>query len=242
MVFDRRNRLFNVKKENQCEKFMIEQDYIMRMIDQLIKVLAKIFFNKEIGDYPAALKEIDSALTGITGLDYNFLSSLTDQDIISLIKISEDNEMTGMKCFVMGKLLKERAGAREMGNNINTEIHNEYEKALSLYLEGILSNKNIVNLFSDYFTDIETIVDKINNEDLRPEIRFKLFKFYELAGKYDKTENELFLLKKIRYIDIENEALNFYKRLETLTEEELRKGNFSKEEVKQGLDELFGKK
>jgi len=210
----------------------------MRMIEQLVRVLAKILFNVETGDYRTAFKEIDSALTGITGLDYNFLSALSDKDIISLIKISEDNEMTGVKCFVVGKLLKERAGAKEIENKNNSEVNNEYKKALSLYLEGLLSNKNSIELFADYFTDIEKIVEKIEDDEISPGIRFKLFKFYALACKFDKAENELFNLKKLNYIDIENEGINFYKRLEILSDEDLKKGNFSKEEVKKGLNDV----
>ena len=44
---------------------------------------------------------------------------------------------------------------------------------------------------SDYYADVEEIVNKINDDELSDETRFMLFKFYELSGKYDKTINEL---------------------------------------------------
>ncbi|HSR16502.1 MAG TPA: DUF6483 family protein [Ignavibacteriaceae bacterium] len=216
---------------------MIYQDYIMRMIEQIVRVLAKILFNVEMGNYRGAFDEIDSAFKGLTGLDYHFLNSLSDKDIIALLKISEDNEITGAKCFVIGKLLKEAAGLKAMEEN-NYRINSEYQKALSLYLEGILSNKNSVEIFSGYFKDIDIIVEKIKDDKITPDIRFKLFKFYELTGKYDKAENELFNLKKLNYLDIQKEGINFYGKLEMMSDYELKKGNFSREEVKQRLNEL----
>ncbi|MGE5861706.1 MAG: DUF6483 family protein [Ignavibacteria bacterium] len=216
---------------------MIQQDYIMRMIDQLARVLAKILFNIETGDYRTALKEIDAALNGLTGLDYNFLNSLTDKDIIALLKISEDNEITGAKCFVIGKLLKEAAGLKAMKEN-NYIINSEYQKVLSLYLEGILSNRNSVQLFADYFKDIDIIIEKIKNDEISPDIRFRLFKFYELTGKYDKAENELFNLESLNFAGIKKEGINFYKNLELMNEEELKTKNFPKEKIKIGLDKL----
>lgn len=216
---------------------MIQQDYIMRMIDQLARVLAKILFNIETGDYRTALKEIDAALNGLTGLDYNFLNSLTDKDIIALLKISEDNEITGAKCFVIGKLLKEAAGLKAMKEN-NYRINSEYQKVLSLYLEGILSNRNSIQLFEDFFKDIDIIIEKIKNDEISPDIRFKLFKFYGLTGKFDKAEEELFNLEKLNYSEIQKEGINFYKKLEMMSDDELKKGNFSREEAKQGLNEL----
>jgi tetratricopeptide (TPR) repeat protein len=207
------------------------------MIEQIVRVLAKILFNVEMGNYRGAFDEIDSAFKGLTGLDYNLLNSLSDKDIIALLKISEDNEITGAKCFVIGKLLKEAAGLKAMEEN-NYSINSEYQKALSLYLEGILSNRNSIQLFADYFKDIDIIVEKIKDDEISPDIRFKLFKFYELTGKYDKAEEELFNLKRLNYFDIQKEGINFYGKLEMKSDDDLKKGNFSREEVKQRLNEL----
>ncbi len=219
---------------------MIYQDYIMRMIEQIVRVLAKILFNVEMGNYRGALDEIDSAFKGLTGLDYNLLNSLSDKDIIALLKISEDNEITGAKCFVIGKLLKEAAGLKAMEEN-NYRINSEYQKALSLYLEGILSNRNSIQLFADYLKDIDIIVEKIKNDEISPYIRFKLFKFYELTGRYDKAEEELFNLEKLDYFDFKKEGINFYGKLEMKSDDDLKKGNFSREKVKQRLNELARK-
>jgi hypothetical protein len=142
---------------------------------------------------------------------------------------------------VIGKLLKEAAGLKAIENKNNFDINTEYQKALSLYLEGILSNRNSVQLFADYFKDIEIIIEKIKNDEISPEIRFKLFKFYELTGKYDKAENELFNLEKLNFIDVQKEGINFYGKLEMMSDDDLKKGNFSREEIKQRLNELGNK-
>ncbi|HVO72871.1 MAG TPA: DUF6483 family protein [Ignavibacteriaceae bacterium] len=161
---------------------MIYQDYIMRMIEQLVRVLAKILFNKEMGNYRRAFDEVDSALKEFTGLDYNFITGLSDKDIIALLKIYEDNEITGAKCLVTGKLFKEAADLKA-AENTNLDISSDYQKALSLYLEGILNNKNSIELFSAFFKDIEEILERIKDDEISPDIKLKLIKFYELTGK-----------------------------------------------------------
>ncbi|MGE5798626.1 MAG: DUF6483 family protein, partial [Ignavibacteria bacterium] len=141
------------------------------------------------------------------------------------------------KCFVIGKLLKEAAGLKAMKEN-NYRINSEYQKVLSLYLEGILSNRNSIQLFEDFFKDIDIIIEKIKNDEISPDIRFRLFKFYELTGKYDKAENELFNLESLNFAGIKKEGINFYKNLELMNEEELKTKNFPKEKIKIGLDKL----
>ena len=121
---------------------MIRQDYIMRMIEQLVKVLAKILFNKETGDFRAANSEIESAFKNITGLDYFMLNKLSDKDIISLLNISKDNAAATIKCLIIAKLLKEKAELPINEKIFEENSGEEYLKALSLMLEGIINNQN----------------------------------------------------------------------------------------------------
>ena len=100
---------------------MIREDYIMRMIEQLVRVLAKILLNKETGNYQEAKNNIETAFKNILGLDYNLVKVLSAQDIISLLKISKDDAMLSIKCIIMAKLLKERADI-ENSSNIKTLI------------------------------------------------------------------------------------------------------------------------
>ena len=95
---------------------MIRQDYIMRMIEQLIKVLAKILFNKKEGSFQEAINNIDTAFKNILGLDFNLLNALSAKDIISLLEMAKDNASINIKCIVLAKLLKERTDIENLSN------------------------------------------------------------------------------------------------------------------------------
>lgn len=219
---------------------MIRQDYIMRMIEQLIRVLLKILFNKETGNYQEAINNIDNAFSNILGLDYNLINTLSVKDIMSLLRISKDDVRVSVNCIVIAKLLKERTEIINLSNKENLNSVYTYQKSLGLYLEGILNNKNMDLSLSDYFIDVKEIV-KIIADEIPQEIRFRLFKFYELLGEYDKAEDELFKLKNLDDPNIEGEAILFYRNLEKLNDVELKKGSLSKEEIAQGLSEFIKK-
>ena len=168
---------------------MIRQDYIMRMIEQMVKVLAKILFNKEAGNYNAAVSDIDAAFNSITGLDYHMINDLSANDIISILRMSKDDATVSIKCIVIAKLLKEKTDIAKLNSDENSRLVYNYQKSISLYLEGILNNKNVEIDLSEYYSDVKEIV-KIIEDEIPPETRYGLFKFYELIGESNKDKNE----------------------------------------------------
>ena len=76
-------------------------------------------------------------------------------------------------------------------------------------------------------------------DEINPETRFKLFKFYSQSGKYSLAANELFRLKEKNYPGIEEAGISFFRNLEKLSEDDLRKGNPSIEEVSRGIKDFI---
>lgn len=165
------------------------------MIEQLVNVLDNILFKKEAENYKEAISDIESSFNNILGLDYNLVNALSGKDIVSLLQISKDNATLGIKCIIIAKLLKEKAEIRNLNNKEYLNSVSDYQKALSLFMEGILNNKNIDLDLSNYYVDVEKIIAKINDFDIPKDTKLKLNKFYKLIGKYDKANNELLKLK-----------------------------------------------
>ncbi len=166
---------------------MIRQDYIMRMIEQLVKVLSKILFNKQNGNYKEAINNIDTAFKNMLGLDYNLINSLSAKDIISLLDFSKDNSSFSIKCIVIAKLLKENGEIKNLIKKEETESFYDYQKALRLFLEGILRNNNGEFSFSSYYPDIKQIAKKLGDE-ITGDTELLLSKFNEQFGVPDNTE------------------------------------------------------
>ena len=141
---------------------MIKQDYIMRMIEQLVNVLSKIIFNKETNNYKEAIAEADKALLVITGLDFAFIKNLSSADIIRLLEFA-------------GKLIKERVDLKKSIDN-NHETYFEYIKALDLLLEGILNMKSKDIDTDKYLNDVKEIIVKLKKTEIPENIKDKLKK------------------------------------------------------------------
>ena len=149
------------------------------MIEQLVKVLSKILFNKETGNYESAIKTTESALKSIVGIDFNLIDKLSARDIKSLFEMAKDNSTIGIKCIVTAKLIKEKTDILKLKNNDYSKQILDYQKALDLFLDGILSNKNTEIDLSKFYPDINEIV-KILAGEITNNTRTKLSKFYEL--------------------------------------------------------------
>lgn len=145
---------------------MIHRDYIMRMIEQLNKVLAKVLFNKNLKQYDAAILEIQESGEKFLGLNWKMIEQLSDKDIVDLLKIG--GELNVAKTIVAASLLKEEA-------DILTHLGKEDEswranlKAFSLFVEVLIAepSDDIINRTKEILLKIEGFDLPANIEDKR---------------------------------------------------------------------------
>ena len=168
---------------------MIKQDYIMRLIEQFIKALAKILLNKKADNYRDALQNIDKAYSGILGLDSKLIDISSAEDIISLLKLPGDSTALSIKYIVAAKLIKEKAEINSLLNSDSLNLKFEYQKSLSLFLEGYLSNKDEDFKLEDYYKDVEELADKLTYR-LSLDVKSKLLKFYKMKEDKNKLNDE----------------------------------------------------
>ena len=115
---------------------MLEKDYIMRMIQQLSIVLAKIIFNKEIKNYEQALLEIDKSLNSLLGINRNKVAEMTENELFDYLdKIGGEN---AEKYFVLAELLREEGEICELNNRGDFLTSLYYEKAFTFKLFAIM--------------------------------------------------------------------------------------------------------
>lgn len=214
---------------------MFERDYILRLIEQLSQVLSKILFSKGAKNLDEAKEIIRQAYPNMLGLDPDLIRSMNDQEIINFLKItgSTQNE----RCLMIAELFKEEAAIDEL---IHAEGNEEsvllYFDSLSLFLEAFI-NKD--ELMTDRFVkDMENVLEKVSGYQIPPEISEKLFRYYEISGRYADAEDVLFDLTESDDPNYLQEAEEFYMRLMQKPEEELMRGNLPKDEVKEGLNRI----
>ncbi len=144
---------------------MIHRDYIMRMIEQLNKVLSKILFNKEVKQFDNALVEIQTSGEKFLGVKWRIIEQLSSDDIISLLKIG--GELNVGKAIVAASLLKEEAEVFELLDK-KDESWRVYLKAFSLFVEILM-----VETTDDIINKTKFVMKKIDEYDLPANIEEK---------------------------------------------------------------------
>jgi hypothetical protein len=208
------------------------------MIEQFARVLAKALFNKKAGNYSEAVNELESSFNKLIAFDYNTLAPMSDSEIISLLTLSK--ESAAAKCIIAAKLFKERTAILEITSGDKAETEKGYRRSFNLFVEAMLNDDDTYyNEFEGYYSDIDAVIDKLDTFSFPFELKYKLFRFYEMTGDYAGAEDELFRLKKMDFDRIKEEGIRFYNDLKELSDTELSEGNFSIVEVMEGLEDFL---
>ena len=86
---------------------MYQRDYILRLIEQFTRVLAKIIFNKEAENFDACFPVIKSAYASFTGMDGELIRALDEEQLIELLGTGDAPPVD--KLFVIAELLREES-------------------------------------------------------------------------------------------------------------------------------------
>lgn len=213
---------------------MIRSDYIMRMIEQLSRVLVQIVFHKKNGEYEQAIIQINTALKSLVGLDPEIIRTLPAEEIIRLLHIGD--QLEAGKCLVIAKLLKERTEILQLSDPTNQSLSESYQKSLSLYLEAILSIPDFKE--TEYLQDVNELISLLEGSTLSQSVKFKLFRYYDWSGEYATAENLLFQLVEVDYPEIRPIGILFYRRLQKKSDADLILGGLPRPEVEEGLREI----
>ena len=218
---------------------MVNKDYILRMAEKFGRALAIILHLRQYNKHEEALIYADDLLLQMTGLTSSFINSVSDEMLIQAI--SPLGMLNVDKCLWIAVLLKAEGEIyEEMGND--NESYYRYLKSLGLYLLALSREATMQD--ATFFSDIEELLNKLEDYELPLSMKEKLFPYYEHIGKYDKAENVLF---EVLEVDTANTALferglAFYKRLRTKNDADLLLGNLSRDEVEEGLAQFEARK
>jgi hypothetical protein len=108
---------------------MFEKDYIMRMIQQMIRVLLKLFGLREQGSFEEAYDLIDLTLQQFTGLSSKMIDDFDEESLLAFL--SPGGNLNLERCFVVGVLLKEE-GDILFRQNYSKEGLVRYKKSFAL--------------------------------------------------------------------------------------------------------------
>ncbi|KKO53026.1 DUF6483 family protein [Paenibacillus sp. DMB20] len=211
---------------------MFRKDYLLRLVEEMTQLIAKVYGLKQQRKVTEALWEIDELLTRQFGLNSKLLRSLSAPDIVRLFRTA--GVLEADKLQNAARLMEEEARI-----HLDSERRDEglilMAKALHLYLTASLNDAN-PNLW-DLPRRIDDTAGDLRSFRLPEETERLLLVYFERAGRYAEAENSLFRLLEQDVLDLREGSL-FYERLLNVPPDELERGGLPLAEVHEGIAEL----
>jgi hypothetical protein len=220
---------------------MIRQDYILRMIEELRRVLAGIVALKKERRWQEITGTLDEQFTQLVGAGAAEAARLSDTALMARLVEGESTQFVREKTRFLIALFKE-AGDAAAAQDHAEESRGFYLKGLHILL-GTVSGEDSFEQ-PDFVPGLEVIVAALADAPLPARTQAMLMQHYERRGAFAKAVDALFAL-----LDAEpgnSEALDFgiafYERLRGQSDTALVNGSLPRHELEAGLAELRQRK
>jgi tetratricopeptide (TPR) repeat protein len=214
----------------------VQQDYILRMIQQLSGFVTGMLLLRRSGRSAEAIQQIEDAYGRFSGLSATLVHAISEDDLIQLLRARGGVDPD--RAWALAELLREEALAYdELGNQAEAEPR--YLKSLRLYLEVLDVIEEMPGVLN--VDGLEAVVERVSDLDLTPSTRRRLVEYFTDTGRFDRAENLV-----LWSVDDPNparetveDAAVFYERLHRMADDELERGGLSRDEVEQGLERML---
>lgn len=222
---------------------MTQKDYILRITEEIGRAIAQVIYHRQIKDYEAAQALLDEQFKQSLGMGKGFIHSISDEMLLSLL--SAMGTLNIDRCWLTATLLKAEGDIYEDQQDENNSYHS-YLKACNLFLEALhdyYGQKDI-----EQVSEVEDLLARLDAYELPLRTRTLIFWYFEHTGRYSQAEDTLFemlesehnedMIQAEQVEEIVEQGEAFYSRLVRKSAEDLTRGNFSREEIKEGLTRI----
>lgn len=172
---------------------MTQSDYIMRMVEQLARVLQQIISKRESREYASAYEILNEAYQSLTGLKAKFVHQLSDHQLISLL--DSGTQSGNEQLIALAELLFEEATLAEELNDARYEANSLRVKSLSLFLQVV--NQSEYWQSDEYVLKIKEISQMVDLKMIPVQTLEKLMVFYKtLSASKDMQSVQSELMRR----------------------------------------------
>jgi len=220
---------------------MIRRDYILRMIEECIRALARISSLKQGQRWTEASEELDVEFKKLIGDGAPAVASLSETELLARLMQDGPTHALRERTLILTTLLKEAGDVAVAADRM--EASREcYLKALHLLLDVLARGEAFE--CPDFVPKVEMLREALIAAPLPVRTQALLMQHYERTGEFSKAEDALFAM-----LDAEpaNDAIvefgiTFYQRLFAQNDAALNEANLPRAEVAEGLKELQGRR
>ena len=212
---------------------MIRRDYIMRIVQEMAQVLARVIALKDRQEYDQAMREIGAALRKLRETPSGTPDEASLEDWIALCH-QHGPAASGLMMAVANLLAEQGELLTRQGQG--TAAHRSNALALGLSLEALLNGEAFVS--GELLEKIDHLTGLIWQSLTDGGVWRRLLGYYEARGRYAQAEDALFAWHATGDPGSEATGLAFFARLGALSDDELTHGNLPREEVEEGRREF----
>lgn len=224
------------------QRDMAQQDYLLRMFEEMSRAIAQIVYHRQIKDYHAAHDLIDEQLKQTLGMGSNFIRSLSDETLLAMLTTMETLNVE--KCWLVALLLKAEGDLFEDEQDDYNSYYS-YLKACNLFLEVLSTRSRSKEI--EQVIEVEELYSKLADYEIPWRTQQLFFWYFASTGQYAQAEEMLFemLEAEPRNDDLEQtEEVSsiletgeaFYASLLSKSDAVLATGNFSRAQISAGLE------
>jgi Family of unknown function (DUF6483) len=216
---------------------MLRRDYILRMVEKFVRMLARIREQTDAGQYADATDGLDAAFQELIGTGPDEICRLSDTELLARITDGSPTQSVPDKIRLLVALLQQ-AGLLHAAENREEQGNACWLKALNLLLN--LQMEDVDSELAQFIPTIDLLRDELRDTPLPLSTLAALWRHYENIGAYARAEDSLFTLLEAQPDNQEllTEAKMFYQRLLRQSDNALESGNLPRAEVTAGLAEL----
>ena len=211
---------------------MIRQDYILRLVQEMVQLLARVVFLKSRREYEEALREINQALRQLGASD-------GDQPIPSVedwLALCAKHEPTASGLTnATAELLREQGELLALQEKA-ADSRRSRTAALALFLESILNGRTFVS--EELLQKVERLVIETSDGPRPSAVWLRLVHYFEARSRYGLAEDALFAWVAEGDAQARQEGAAFYERRMAEDDDALQAGGLPRPEVIQGRAEL----
>jgi hypothetical protein len=215
---------------------MIRRDFILRMIEEWGRALARIRALRQNGRLDEARQEVDAECEKLAALGAEGIARLSDTELLARVSEGQLAQSVHLRTLAVVTLLKEAAGIAGAAGRLG-EARAFWLKSLRLLLE-VLSQEDPAG-FPEFVPKVEEIVSALQGEALPAEMLALLLRHYETTGQFGKAEDALFSIVEAAGADaaVVGFGRAFYERMRRRSDAALAAGGLEREEAEQGRNE-----
>ena len=170
---------------------MIRQDYILRMIEEFVRMLARIRSLKKGQRWAETSGDLDAGFKQLIGDGAPAVARLSETELLARIMQDGPTHLVRDKTLMLVTLLKEAGDVATAEDRVE-EGRECYLKALHLLLDTL--GRGEVFEFPEFVPDVAMLTEALQGTPLPVRTHAMLMQHYERTGEFAKAEDALFAM------------------------------------------------